>query len=139
MGRNRRAKSVNGLRVLIADDLEDVRGIVVALLSSDFQVVGAVSDGQQLVQAAIFLQPDVIVSDIHMPVMDGVSAKKELRSKGIKCPFVFMTMFDLRGLSASEEEAPVGYLHKMDLFNELKLAIHAVALGDSYISRSFRE
>jgi DNA-binding NarL/FixJ family response regulator len=135
----REGQSVNELRVLIADDHEDLRGIVVALLSSDFQVVGAVGDGQQLVQAAIFLQPDVIISDVRMPAMDGLSAKKELRSKGIQCPFIFMTTTDLKDLAASEEETCIGYLHKLDLFNELKLAIHAVALGDSYISRSFRE
>ena len=130
---------MNGLRVLIADDHEGLRGIVVALLSSDFQVVGAVGDGQQLVQAAIFLQPDVIISDVHMPGMDGLSAKKELRSKGIQSPFIFITTTDLKDLAANEEETCIGYLHKMDLFSELKLAMHAVALGNSYISRSFRE
>ena len=57
MAGNGRSHSVNGLRVLIADDHEDLRGIAVALLSSEFQVVGAVGDGQELVQAAIFLKP----------------------------------------------------------------------------------
>jgi DNA-binding NarL/FixJ family response regulator len=74
-----------------------------------------------------------------MPAVDGFSAKKELRSKGIQSPFIFMTSMDLKDLPASEEETCIGYLHKVDLFNELKLAIHAVALGNSYISRSFRE
>ena len=73
-----------------------------------------------------------------MPWMDGFSAKNELRSKGMKCPFVFVTMLNLQGFSSSGEEGPVGYVHKMDLFNELKLAIHTVARGNSYTSRSLQ-
>jgi DNA-binding NarL/FixJ family response regulator len=132
---------VNALRVLIAEDHEDMRAIIVALLSSAFQVVGAVGDGEQLVQGAIFLKPDVIISDINMPRMDGITAKRELRSKGIEYPFVFITLMDLEGLSLSSslEEGPVGYVHKNDIFNELKLAIHTVMLGNTYISRTFRE
>ena len=126
------------LRVLVAEDHEDFRGIVVALLSSEFQIVGAVGDGEQLAQAAMFLQPDVVVSDIRMPVMNGFSARNELRSKGFIFPFVFMTTFDLKGVF-NTEDAPVGYLHKNDLFNELKLAIQAVARGNSYMSQTFRE
>ena len=74
------------LRVLIAEDHEDLRGIVVAVLSSEFEVIGAVGDGEKLVQAAISLKPDVIVTDIVMPLMDGFSARNELRAKGIDHP-----------------------------------------------------
>jgi hypothetical protein len=48
-------------------------------------------------------------------------------------------MMDIGALVSSIPEDPVGYVHKMDLFNELKLAIQQVALGNSYVSRSFRE
>jgi DNA-binding NarL/FixJ family response regulator len=58
-----------GLRVLIAEDHEEVRKMIVSLLSTEFQVVGAVSDGHELVDAATLLNPDVIVSDIAMPGM----------------------------------------------------------------------
>jgi DNA-binding NarL/FixJ family response regulator len=129
---------VNRLRLLIADDHQDVRAMIVAFLSSEFQIVGAVGDGQQLVQAAIVLRPDVIISDVHMAEMDGLSARKELRSKAIQCPFIFISTADLSDLIARERETSIGYVHKMDLFNELKPAIDAVALGKPYISRSFR-
>ncbi len=130
--------SVNGLRVLIAQDHEVTRAILVTLLNLDFQVVGAVGDGEQLVQAAILLQPDVIISDINMPLLDGFSAMDELRSRGMEYPFVFVTTKDLPGLVPSIEQGPVGYVHKTDLFNELKLAINMVAHGIFYISRSLR-
>jgi DNA-binding NarL/FixJ family response regulator len=129
---------VNGLRVLVAEDHEDLRALLVALLCSDFQVVGAVDDGEQLVEAAIFLKPDIIVSDVGMPWIDSFSAKNELRSRGIESPFVFIASIDYEGLlSTSIEEEPVGWVHKYDLFNELKVAVHTVASGNAYISRSF--
>lgn len=129
---------MSGLRVLVAEDLEDMRAIVVALLSSDFEVVGAVGDGEQLIQSAIFLQPDVVISDISMPLVDGFAAKDELWSKGLRFPFVFVTAMDLQALYPVVEEGSVGYVNKSDIFNELKPAIDAVALGHSYMSRTFR-
>jgi CheY-like chemotaxis protein len=128
---------VNELRVLVAEDNEDLRPIIVALLSSEFQVVGAVGDGEQIVLGAIFLKPDVIVTDINMPVMDGIAAMNELRSRGLEYPFVFLTVMTIDGFSG-KIEGPVAYVHKNDLFSELKLAVHAVMLGDIYVSRSFR-
>jgi len=129
---------VNGLRVLVAEDHEDLRALLVALLSSDFQVVGAVDDGEQLVETAVFLKPDIIITDIGMPWIDSFSAKNELRSRGIQSPFVFIATIDYEGLfSDSVEGEPVGWVHKYDLFSELKVAVHAVASGSAYISRSF--
>ena len=130
---------MEGLRVLVAEDREELRSVVVALLSSEFQVVGAVGDGEQLVQAAISFNPDVIVSDIEMPLMDGFSARKDVLSNGIEKPFVFTTMMNIEQLPSNLEEIPVGYVHKTDLVNELRLAVHAVAVGRSYVSRSLRE
>lgn len=115
-----------------------MRSIVVAILSAEFQVVGAVGDGEQLVQAAIFLQPDVIVSDIRMPVKDGLSAREELRSRGMDRPFVFMTMLEASDLSSLITTEGMGFVHKTDLFNELKLAIHEALLGRSYFSKKFQ-
>jgi CheY-like chemotaxis protein len=129
---------VNQLRVLVAEDNEDLRPIIVALLSSEFQVVGAVGDGEQIVMGAIFLKPDVIVTDISMPVMDGIAAMNELRSRGIEYPFVFMTAISIEGFS-SKVDGPVAYVHKNDLFSELKLSVHAVMMGDTYMSHSFRQ
>jgi DNA-binding NarL/FixJ family response regulator len=129
---------VKGLRVLVAEDHEDLRALLVALLCSDFQVVGAVDDGEQLVEAAIFLKPDIIISDVGMPWIDSFSAKNELRSRGIHAAFVFIATIDFDGLfSNSMEEEPVGWVHRYDLFNELKAAVHTVASGNGYISQSF--
>jgi DNA-binding NarL/FixJ family response regulator len=127
------------LRVLIAEDHEQLRATIVDLLDSEFTVVGAVGDGQQLVEAAPVLNPSLIVSDIDMPLMDGFSAMRVLRAKGIQTPFVFITLMTVEGISSGVEDHPVGFVHKADLANELKSAIHAVAVGVSYLSRSFRQ
>ena len=125
------------MRVLIAEDHEEVRKMIVSLLGTEFQVVGAVSDGQELVDAATLLNPDVIVSDIAMPGMDGLAARKELRSQSRNYAFVFISMFQIHPTGL--EEGSVGYVHKVDVASELHLAIREIARGGSYISKSVRE
>lgn len=127
------------MRILVAEDHEELREIIVAVLRSEFEVIAAVGDGEQLVREALFFQPDVIVSDVYMPLMDGLSARKELLSKSKEYPFVFISMFEkFENLPSGVDEGPVGYVHKLDLFSELKLAVHAVALGRSYLSASIQ-
>ena len=125
------------LRVLVAEDHEPIRTFVVALLGDVFQVVAAVSDGEQLVEAAGFSSPDVIVTDIAMPHMDGLQARKELASTGIRIPFVYMTLMDMVKLPSILPGEAVGYVHKLDLPYELAPAIWAVVGGSPYYSKSF--
>jgi DNA-binding NarL/FixJ family response regulator len=129
--------SVEKLRVLVADDHELIRTFVVALLRDVFQVVAAVGDGEQLVEAALFSSPDVIVTDIAMPHIDGLQARKQLASTGIRIPFVFMTLLDMVALPSILPDEAVGYVHKLDLPDELALAVWAVVGGSSYFSKSF--
>jgi DNA-binding NarL/FixJ family response regulator len=125
------------LRVLVAEDHDSVRGILVSLLQSEFAVVAAIGDGEKLVKAADLLRPDVIVSDILMPLKDGLSARAELLSMGIEVPFVFVTLMDPRLLSPLP--GTISYIHKSDLISELNDSVRAVARGEIYLSRSFRE
>jgi DNA-binding NarL/FixJ family response regulator len=125
------------LRVLVAEDHDSVRGILVSLLQSEFVVVASVGDGEKLVKAAALLRPDVIVSDILMPRKDGLAARAELLSMGIELPFVFVTMMDPHLLSPLPET--ISYIHKSDLISELNDSVRAVARGEIYLSRLFRE
>jgi DNA-binding NarL/FixJ family response regulator len=126
------------LRVLIAVTHEPLRGKIVTLLNSEFQVIGAVTDGEELVEAAFLFQPDVIVSDIDMPVMGGFDAREELLARNIQYPFVFITLLRI-AIASTVENGPIGYVHKIDLGEELKLAVNSVARGRFYASRSFRD
>ena len=129
---------MNGLRVVVAEDHLEVRGIVVGILSQEFEVVDAVGDGEQLVLAVIRHKPDVIVCDIGMPLMDGPSARRHLLSRGITHPFVFITIMDITGLASMAAKTAIAYVHKTDMANELNLAVRSVAMGNSYFSKLFQ-
>jgi DNA-binding NarL/FixJ family response regulator len=78
--------------VLLADDHEIFLAGLQKLLEADFDVVGAVADGQSLCEAARRLQPDVIVADISMPVLNGVDAVRSLLSEGCTAKMIFLSM-----------------------------------------------
>jgi DNA-binding NarL/FixJ family response regulator len=123
------------LRVLIADDHEECRWAVARVLRFDFEVVGAVSDGGQLVDAAVSLLPDVIVSDVRMPVMAGNRAMDELRFKGYKIPFVLISA-DHFGAEDYIREGAMAFVAKVDMGHALAAAVSSVYVGQAYISRS---
>ena len=79
------------LRVLVADDNDDVREGIVELLDPVFEIVAVVSTGRELVDAAVALKPDVIVSDLMMPSLTGAEALAMLRAAGHTIPFVLQT------------------------------------------------
>jgi CheY-like chemotaxis protein len=109
------------LRVLVADDHDAMRQCVVGLLSDNFVVIGAVSDGFELTEAAARLKPDVIVSDVRMPRLSGPDAMNNLRAAGINIPFVFIScdQYLVKHLALIGETC----IHKMDLESKLEDAV----------------
>jgi CheY-like chemotaxis protein len=85
------------IRVLLADDHEATLERVAGLLSTECDVVGTVTDGQQALEAARELKPDVLVLDISMPVMNGIETAHRLREAGAETNVVFLTRVDRRG------------------------------------------
>jgi DNA-binding NarL/FixJ family response regulator len=79
-------------RVLLADDHVLVAEALKSLLSTDFELVGVVADGRELLVQAATLRPDVIVADITMPLLNGIDALVRLRQDGNRVPVVFLTM-----------------------------------------------
>jgi CheY-like chemotaxis protein len=82
--------------ILLADDDADARSILGQVLRGQGHIVHTVADGQQLVAACLAMaesgeRPDVIVTDIEMPHLDGVNAVRELRRRGFDVPAVFVT------------------------------------------------
>jgi DNA-binding NarL/FixJ family response regulator len=123
------------LRVLIADDNGDVRWAMIRLLKVEFDVVGATADGQSLIDAALTLQPDVIVSDISMPFLTGPEAMDVLKVTGLSIPFVLVSA-DSSAVEDYIEVGALGFVHKLDLADELASAIPAAARGEVYVSRA---
>jgi two-component system response regulator DesR len=122
------------LRVLIADDNDSVRSAVGRLLKARFEVVGAVSNGHELVDAALAHRPDVIVSDLAMPSLDGLAALKVLREAGHTTPFVLLTAMegDVRDWL---DMGAIGVVLKSDLL-DLADAVESAAAGRIYLSRT---
>jgi DNA-binding NarL/FixJ family response regulator len=115
------------LRVLIADDHEQMRLTIIQVLS-DFKIVGIVGDGEQLLDSAISLNPDVIVSDISMPFMSGPEAMKELCAQGHDIPFVLVSG-DPFGAEEFIRRGAAAFIDKSNIANELAPAVHSAALG----------
>lgn len=126
-------------RVLLADDhaamLEEVR----ALLGENYEVVGAVDNGEKLVQAASALNPDVIVSDISMPGMTGFEAAARIRQLGIASRIIFLTVQSSTAyLKKARALGADGYVLKIYTNEQLLLAIASVLSGTPYFSPQLR-
>ena len=124
-------------RVLLADDHRALLEAEVALLSPYFDVVGTAPDGAELVSAARRLLPDVIVTDISMPILNGVDAVYKIRGSGCTAIFVFLTMHsEGEFVEACMEAGALGYVLKSSMKRHLVPAIQAVLAGQSYVSHS---
>ena len=123
---------MSAVRLLVADDHPVVRDGIVGMVSSDpeIDVVGEASDGAEAVGLARALEPDVVLMDLRMPGMDGVSAIRELTRLGVRSRVVVLTTYasDADVLPAIEAGA-TGYLLKDVPRDELVRAIHAAASG----------
>lgn len=116
------------VRVLIADDHRGMRSTIVRVLSSEFKIVGVAGDGEELVDSAIALNPDVIVSDIYMPLLSGPGALKELGARGYDIPFVLVSV-DPYGIEEFLRQGAAAFVEKCDMGTALVPAVHSAALG----------
>jgi DNA-binding NarL/FixJ family response regulator len=122
-------------RVLLADDHQALLEAEIALLSSYFDVVGTAADGAALVSEARSLHPDVIVTDISMPVLNGIDAMHKLRESGCTAMFVFLTVHSKEEFfEACMKAGALGYVQKFCMKRHLVPAIQAVLAGQSYVS-----
>jgi DNA-binding NarL/FixJ family response regulator len=123
-------------RVLLADDHTLVAQGIGTLLKERYKVVGIVSDGQALIEAALKLRPDIIVADISMPRKTGLEALRDLKAMGVAAKFLILTM-DSDPLMAVEaiEAGAAGYLLKHSTASDLLTAMEEVLRGRIYTSR----
>jgi DNA-binding NarL/FixJ family response regulator len=128
---------VNRARVLIADDHAFVLESLVGLLKDRFEVVAAVTDGRALVDAAIRLRPDVIVTDISMPGLSGIEAFEQLKAAGVEAKVIVLTLHTDTALAAKLLRSGVsGFVIKMRAASELVTAIEQVKAGRIYSTPS---
>lgn len=122
-------------RLLLADDHTMFSQGLQSLLEDEFDLVGAVADGQALVEAAGRLNPDVIVVDISMPLMNGLEAVRQLKKEGVTAKVIFLTMHaDDRLLAEAFKCGGSGYVLKQSAGEELIAGIRQVLAGHKYVT-----
>jgi DNA-binding NarL/FixJ family response regulator len=124
-------------RLILAEDHMSMLEEIFRLLSHEFDIVRAVRHGQELLDAAGELNPDAIVSDIDMPVLDGISACERLRERGFHGGVVLLTLHTETVLVERAFRAGAsGFVLKIDAGEDLIPAVYAAIEGHNYRSRS---
>ena len=125
--------------ILIADDHAIFAEALRLLLERKYQVVGAVADGRSLVEEGIRLRPDVIITDLSMPLLNGLDAARRIKEAVPKVKFVFLTMHDDPHLAAAALElGHVAFVLKRSGGLELLGAIEDILHGRTYLSPNLK-
>jgi len=119
----------------LADDQPPMLAQIARVLGERYDIVGAVGDGLCLLESVARLDPDVIVSDITMPGIDGFGAARSLKRAGCQSRFVFLTVhedpdFAREALSLGAD----AYVVKSRLVSDLLTAIHEAVAGRKFVS-----
>ena len=120
------------IRILLVDDHDMVRrGLAVFLMAfDDFELVGEAGNGQEAFERCAQLQPDVILMDLMMPIVDGVTAIRRIREAYPATQIIALTSFSEEKLVADAMQAgAIGYLFKNATVDELAAAIRAARVG----------
>ena len=125
------------VRVVLADDHEIVRSGVLALLSAipDVQVIGEAGDGRTLLELVDALHPDVVLTDISMPEIDGLAAIEQITAEHPDVRCVVLTMYDsVEVMKRAVAAGACGFVMKNSPRQELEQAIRAAHHEGSYFS-----
>lgn len=125
------------ISVLLVDDHRLVRAGLAGLIASgadDIEVVGEAADGEEAVEAALRLRPQVVLMDLSMPGLDGVAGTRRLREEGFDGEVVVLTSFhDRQQVSEALAAGAVGYLLKDSAPTDVLAGIRAAAAGHAPI------
>ncbi|HZI48734.1 MAG TPA: response regulator transcription factor, partial [Pyrinomonadaceae bacterium] len=127
-------------RVILADDHQLILDALKKLLEPEFAVVGTFGDGHELLNAAPRLNPHVIVLDIGMPSMNGLTAGQRLKQLMPAVKLIYLTMNQDQEMAAEAFRLGAsGYLLKSSAGSELVSAIRSVVRGGTYITPRMTE
>ena len=125
------------LRILLADDNDEVLAEVREELGAEFEIIGTVTNGQDAVEAVRLFNPEVVVLDIGMPVLDGIGALERIRKINARTKIVFLTIQEAKEyISRAFSAGASGYVTKRRLLKDLAHAVREVAEGHTFISPS---
>jgi len=122
-------------RIVLVDDHRILLDALKKLVEPEFEVVGTFDDGQTMLESIPSLHPDIVVLDISMPGMDGLSAAEHLKKLVPKVKLVFLTSFEDRDTAAEAFKLGAsGYVLKVAAGTELMTALREVDRGGFYAS-----
>jgi DNA-binding NarL/FixJ family response regulator len=127
------------LRILLADDNDEVLAAVREELGEEFEIIGTVTNGQDAVEAVSLFNPDVVVMDIAMPVFDGIEASERIRKINAHAKILFLTIQEAdEYISRAFSAGASGFVTKRRLLSDLAHGIREVAEGRSFLSPTLR-
>lgn len=129
------------IRVILGDDhMMFCEGIRTILERDEMEILGTAENGQDLIRLARNVEPDVVITDMAMPVMNGLTAAREIRRHVPKARTILLTMFDEDTYVLEALKAGVrGYVLKAQAAEELVSAIRSVMRGSIYLSPSISQ
>jgi DNA-binding NarL/FixJ family response regulator len=130
---------VDKIRVVLADDHREVIAKIRGILGDEFEIMEAAENGRQAVTAVLALDPDVFVTDISMPLLNGLQAARSVQKTNPRVKIIFLTIHEDRDfIAAAFSAGATGYVTKRRLSTDLVLAIQEVLKGRSFVSNSIR-
>lgn len=129
-------------KILVVDDHEVVHQGIQMILQSrpEWQIVGQASNGAEAVEMAQKLQPDAIIMDITMPVMNGLEATRQITKLGLSSPVIIFTMHESQGLLESVQSAGGrGLVLKSRAAHDLIEALERIINGGTYFRSNNNE
>lgn len=130
-----RVQPLNRVRVLLADDHDELLERVKSILTADFDVIGSAMNGHELIALVDGLRPDVVVTDISMPGLNGIDAVRQLLASGSTAKFIFLTLHeDGAFVGACFAAGAMGYVLKRRTSTDLVIAIQEVLVGRRFVS-----
>jgi len=128
------------IRVLLADDNGEMLTDLRDELSEEFEIAGTAENGEEAVREVLRLDPDVLVLDLNMPVMNGLQVTSLLREKHSRTKILFLTIHEEpEYISAAFCAGALAYVTKRRLGSDLRLAIREAYDGRKFLSSSLQK
>jgi DNA-binding NarL/FixJ family response regulator len=127
------------IRVVLADNHREVTTKVQTLLRDEFEILDVVQDGNQAVRTVLTMDPDVLVIDISMPIMDGLQATRTILGANSHTRVIFLTIHEGGDyIGAAFSAGGMAYVTKRHLATDLVDAIRETVKGHTFVSNSIR-
>jgi len=122
-------------RILLADDHAPTLEGISAILAPHYEIAGSAADGRALVDAALRLNPDLIIADITMPFLSGIEAARQIKESLPGTKLLFVTMHSSPAyVRAALEAGAAGYVLKSAVLEDLLDAVQSVLRGRIFVS-----